>query len=88
MRAAGVRFRHFGLPMHLWLEAMPDGMYLKSQGFASNLSDPQGTHTLREFCRETGLTYADYGVPVHICDGMTARDVIGALAAGSPRMAA
>ena len=37
---------------------------------------------------DIALDLADYGVPVHICDGMTAREVIAALAAGSPRMAA
>jgi thioredoxin reductase len=39
-------------------------MYLKSQGFASNLSDPVGTHTLEAFCQATGRPYADYGLPV------------------------
>ena len=37
--AAGLSFRQFGLPMKLWRENMPGGMFLKSQGFASNLSD-------------------------------------------------
>jgi len=37
---------------------------------------------------EIAVELADYGVPVHICDGMTAREVIAALAAGSRRMAA
>ncbi|MEV6235648.1 NAD(P)-binding domain-containing protein [Lentzea sp. NPDC051838] len=64
LQGLGVRFRHFGVPMQLWRGAMPAGMFLKSQGFASNLSDPQGKHTLREFCRETGRDYGDYGVPV------------------------
>ncbi|GAB3392422.1 FAD-dependent oxidoreductase [Amycolatopsis echigonensis] len=64
LRGKGVRFRHFGTPMHLWRDAMPEGMFLKSQGFASNLSDPAGTHTLAAFCRETGREYGDYGVPV------------------------
>ena len=50
--------------MHLWREQMPRGMYLKSQGFASNLSDPDGTHTLAAFCRSAGHPYADYGLPV------------------------
>ena len=36
----GVRFRIFGRPMHTWREQMPNGMILKSDGFASNLSDP------------------------------------------------
>ena len=64
LRGAGVRFRQFGLPMKLWRENMPRGMFLKSQGFASNLSDPDGTHTLQAFCRAAGLPYADYGLPV------------------------
>ena len=34
------------------------------------------------------LELADYGVPVHVCDGMCARDVIAELADGSPRLAA
>ena len=64
LSAAGVGFRQFGLPMRLWREAMPKGMFLKSQGFASNLSDPAGTHTLEAFCATAGLPYASYGVPV------------------------
>ncbi len=64
LRAAGVAYRHFGLPMQLWRSAMPVGMFLKSQGFASNLSDPRGTHTLEAFCAETGRPYKSYGLPV------------------------
>jgi thioredoxin reductase len=64
LRGAGAQFRLFGLPMNLWRTNMPAGMFLKSQGFASNLSDPAGTHTLAEFCRATGRPYADYGLPV------------------------
>lgn len=66
LRAAGVRYRQFGLPMDLWRTRMPRGMFLKSQGFASSLSDPDGAHTLRNFCQETGRGYADYGVPVSL----------------------
>jgi thioredoxin reductase len=64
LRAAGVRYRQFGLPMQLWQAAMPSGMFLKSQGFASNLSSPDGSHTLEAFCAETGRPYASYGLPV------------------------
>ena len=64
LRAAGVDYRHFGIPMRLWQGAMPRGMFLKSQGFASNLSDPAGTHTLEAFCQVTGRPYASYGLPV------------------------
>jgi len=64
LRAAGMSLRQFGLPMRLWRDAMPRGMYLKSQGFASSLSDPRGSHTLEAFCRKTGRDYASYGLPV------------------------
>jgi thioredoxin reductase len=64
LRAAGVEYRQFGLPMRLWQAAMPRGMFLKSQGFASNISDPAGTHTLEAFCAATNRPYASYGLPV------------------------
>jgi FAD-dependent urate hydroxylase len=64
LRGAGVSYRQFGLPMHLWRDSMPRGMFLKSQGFASNLSDPERSHTLEAFCRKAGLPYASYGLPV------------------------
>ena len=64
LRAAGASFRQFGLPMHLWRSAMPRGMFLKSQGFASNIADPGRTHTLEAFCEATGRPYASYGLPV------------------------
>jgi pyruvate/2-oxoglutarate dehydrogenase complex dihydrolipoamide dehydrogenase (E3) component len=66
LRAAGVNYRHFGVPMRLWRGAMPQGMYLKSQGFASNLSDPKGTHTLEAFCQATSHPYKSYGLPVSL----------------------
>ena len=64
LRRSGLSVRQFGLPMHLWRANMPRGMYLKSQGFASNLSDPDAAFTLGTFCRSSGRPYADYGLPV------------------------
>ena len=64
LRHTGMTTRVFGLPMHLWRASMPAGMFLKSQGFASNISAPGGAHTLRAFCRSTERDYGDYGVPV------------------------
>jgi thioredoxin reductase len=64
LRRSGMSVRQFGLPMHLWRTSMPNGMFLKSQGFASNLSDPDAASTLAAFCRATGRPYADYGLPV------------------------
>jgi thioredoxin reductase len=68
LNRAGVSVRQFGKVMNPWRTAMPQGMFLKSQGFASNLSDPDGTHTLAAFCRATGRPYADYGLPVPLED--------------------
>ncbi len=43
---------------------MPRGMYLKSEGFASDLFDPKHEQTLRAFCERNGHSYADVGVPI------------------------
>ncbi len=57
LRELDVDFRIFGSPMHTWLNHMPRGMFLKSDGFASNLSDPGGQLTLDQFCREQRIPY-------------------------------
>jgi FAD-dependent urate hydroxylase len=64
LRAAGVDHRVFGEPMRLWRSQMPAGMFLKSAGFASNLSTSQRGHTLEQFCRDTGRPFAPVGRPV------------------------
>jgi thioredoxin reductase len=64
LRAQGVEFRIFGQPMDSWSEHMPKGMLLKSDGFASNLSDPARKLTLKGFCVESGEPYGDDGIPV------------------------
>jgi hypothetical protein len=45
---------------------MPAGMFLKSDGFASNLYDPDGTLTLARYCAVNGVRYADLGLPVSL----------------------
>ncbi len=45
---------------------MPEGMKLKSEGFASSIADPLRQFTLRDFCREQGLPYQDINLPVSI----------------------
>ncbi len=64
LSARGVRHRVFGPPMSAWRSNMPSGMFLKSPGRASNLSDPTGFHTLREYCRQTGRDYSDAERPI------------------------
>jgi len=65
-RRQGIPFRIFGRPMDSWLAHMPKGMMLKSDGFASNIYDPDSSFTLRQFCTERGIDYADAGVPVRL----------------------
>jgi hypothetical protein len=64
LRHLGVDFRIFGSPMRRWLTQMPKAMLLKSEGCASGLPDPEGGHGLAQFCREQGLPYGEYGVPL------------------------
>ncbi len=66
LQAAGVRFRIFGAPMSTWREQMPQGMYLKSDGFASSLSDPKSSFTLKHFCQQEGIAYDDTRIPVRL----------------------
>ncbi|MFZ0771022.1 MAG: NAD(P)/FAD-dependent oxidoreductase [Candidatus Sulfotelmatobacter sp.] len=65
-RRSGIPFRIFGRPMDSWLAHMPKGMMLKSDGFASDIYDPERAFTLRKFCAERGIEYADAGVPVRL----------------------
>ena len=58
--------RVFGSPMGSWRHHMPQGMLLKSEGFASDLYAPGAGFTLRQFCSERGLPYRDIGLPVPI----------------------
>jgi len=64
LRKSGISFRIFGRLMDSWLSHMPKGMLLKSDGFASSLSDPNHEFTLRQFCANRGIEYADTGLPV------------------------
>jgi len=66
LRRRGIPFRIFGRTMDSWLAHMPKGMMLKSDGFASNIYDPDDAFTLAQFCRERGIPYADAGLPVRL----------------------
>jgi thioredoxin reductase len=63
-RSCGIPFRIFGRPMDSWLKHMPKGMCLKSDGFASNIYDPNGDFTLERFCAKRGINYSDLDIPV------------------------
>ncbi len=65
-RRRGIPFRIFGRPMDSWLNHMPKGMMLKSDGFASNIYDPDQAFTLGKFCAEQGIEYSETGRPVRL----------------------
>jgi thioredoxin reductase len=64
LQKSKLSFRIFGTPMQSWRQQMPKGMLLKSDGFASSLYDPDSAFTLRHYCAEHNLPYADVGIPV------------------------
>jgi len=66
LRKRGLSFRIFGPPMDTWISHMPKGMCLKSDGFASDIYDPDRDFTLKKFCAERGVPYADMGLPVRL----------------------
>jgi hypothetical protein len=61
-----IEFRIFGVAMGAWRTNMPPGMFLKSEGCASNLSDPLGLCTLEQYCANHYSPYAACGVPIPI----------------------
>src|SRR5271165_715995 len=68
LRARDIEHRIIGEPMKFWLGHMPKGMLLKSDGFASSLYDPGGHFTLRHYCEEHNIEYAELGTPVRVED--------------------
>ncbi|MCU4183217.1 FAD-dependent oxidoreductase [Acidiferrimicrobium sp. IK] len=69
-RRAGLAVTVLGHPMESWAPAAAVGSRLVSDGFGSNLSDPDGRLTLRAFCSGAGRgcegagEYRDVGWPV------------------------
>ncbi len=64
LREARVTHRIFGRPMQSWQNNMPRGMFLKSDGYASTLYDPNREFTLERFCKEQGIAYQSVGMPI------------------------
>ena len=64
LRQSRISHRIFGKPMQSWQNNMPQGMCLKSDGYASTLYDPKGEYTLERFCREQELPYQYSGMPI------------------------
>jgi cation diffusion facilitator CzcD-associated flavoprotein CzcO len=68
LREVGVPFRIFGHPMQSWATQMPEGMKLKSDGFASDLYSGSVPFTLEDFCKLTGRPYHHTDIPVAVED--------------------
>lgn len=49
LKAKGLKVKVFGRLLELWRERMPEGMVLRSQWWASNLSDPEGKYAIERF---------------------------------------
>lgn len=62
---AGLDVRVFGRPMASWRDHMPRGMFLKSEPWASNLSDPRRRYGLAAYCARNG-TRARHGEPIPV----------------------
>ncbi|MFJ9827568.1 FAD-dependent oxidoreductase [Streptomyces sp. NPDC101160] len=62
--ATGLKLRTFGRTMECW-HAMPSRMFLKSEPWASHLSDPAGRYGLDAYAAERGVR-AEHGVPLPV----------------------
>ena len=71
LRSKSIEHRIIGDPMQFWRGHMPKGMLLKSDGFASTLYDPNAEFTLRRYCEQRNIEYADLGIPVRVEDFCT-----------------
>ncbi len=66
LRRAHLDHAVIGHPMGSWRDHMPAGMALKSERFASNLSDPEQAYTHERFAILRGHPYSPKGVPLQI----------------------
>ena len=68
LAARNIPHRIFGKAMETWATQMPEGMLLKSDGFATSLYDPRRTFTFERYCRERNIPYADLGIAPRLED--------------------
>jgi cation diffusion facilitator CzcD-associated flavoprotein CzcO/predicted ATP-grasp superfamily ATP-dependent carboligase len=66
LSARGIRHEVFGKLMAGWRDHMPAGMFLKSEGFSSNICDPAGRDTLEHYCAEAGIPWAKIALPISL----------------------
>ncbi len=64
LRQEGIEHRAFGRPMGAWRFNMPEGMRLKSEPYASDLSAPDAGFLARDYCRQAGEVYPERVIPL------------------------
>jgi thioredoxin reductase len=64
LNPSGMDYRIFGPCMEAWDKHMPTGMFLKSDGFASDLYAPGKGYRLEQYCKENDIPFALLGLPV------------------------
>src|SRR5215467_6107543 len=68
LRSASIESLVIGRPMESWRANMPVGMILKSETFASNLSDPQRQYTFERYFGDRNVAYRPIGNPLSMSD--------------------
>ena len=61
----GLNVAVFGKPLELWREKMPQGMFLRSHWWASNLSDPRKQYGVKQFFEASNYTIC-YPMPIQL----------------------
>ncbi len=68
LAAHNIPHRIFGKPMETWATQMPEGMMLKSDGYATGLYDPARSFTFESYCHERKIPFAALGTPPRLED--------------------
>ena len=62
--STGIERRVFGVTMGAWRSNMPEGMILKSEPYASDISAPTSGFAAGDYCRSQHLPYRDRVIPL------------------------
>lgn len=66
LQASKANYRIIGTPMDSWLNKMPKGMLLKSEGIQSSLYAPDNAFSLSRFCKDQGIPFHNLNLPVSL----------------------
>lgn len=64
LRSRGLKVAVFGKPIHLWRQHMPEGMFLRSYWWATNLSDPEKKYSFDRYFAAKGIDLAAVPDPI------------------------